>query len=82
MERMYEERHPDSRVLECVWRARATRARTVAPTVPVTVTYEMTDLGLSLQRVMRDGKAWAEGHMDEVLTHRDRHDRLEDGGGK
>lgn len=55
---------------------------TVAPAVPVTVTYEMTDLGLSLQRVMRDVKAWAEVHMDEVLTNRDRHDRLEDGGGK
>ena len=27
--------------------------RTVTPTVPVTVTYELTDLGLSLQQVMR-----------------------------
>lgn len=49
--------------------------RTVTATVPVTVTYELTDLGASLQGVMRDIKAWAEGHMDEVLTHRDQHDR-------
>jgi DNA-binding HxlR family transcriptional regulator len=49
--------------------------RTVTATVPVTVSYELTDLGASLQGVMRDIKAWAEGHMDEVLTHRDHHDR-------
>gem|GEM_PF-2614645 len=24
---------------------------------------------------MRDIKAWAEGHMDEVLTHREHHDQ-------
>ncbi len=44
--------------------------RTVTPTVPVTVTYELTDLGLSLQQVMRGIKVWAEAHMDEVLAHR------------
>jgi DNA-binding HxlR family transcriptional regulator len=49
-------------------------ARTVTPTVPVTVTYELTDLGRSLQGVMRAVKTWAEGHMDEVLTHRDEYD--------
>jgi DNA-binding HxlR family transcriptional regulator len=27
--------------------------RTVTPTVPVTVTYQLTDLGLSLQETMR-----------------------------
>ena len=48
--------------------------RTVTPTVPVTVTYELTDLGLSLHQVMRDVKAWAESHMDQVLANRDRHD--------
>lgn len=48
--------------------------RTVTPTVPVTVTYELTDLGRSLQGVMRGIKAWAEGHMEEVLTHRDGYD--------
>ncbi len=48
--------------------------RTVTPTVPVTVTYELTDLGLSLHGVMAGFKAWAEAHMDEVLTHRDDYD--------
>ena len=45
--------------------------RTVTPTVPVTVTYELTDLGSSLQRVMRGIKVWAEAHMDEVLANRE-----------
>jgi DNA-binding HxlR family transcriptional regulator len=48
--------------------------RTVTPTVPVTVTYELTDLGLSLHQVMRDIKEWAEAHMNEVLAHRERYD--------
>lgn len=48
--------------------------RTVTPTVPVTVTYELTALGRSLHDVMRGIKAWAEAHMDEVLTNRDKYD--------
>jgi DNA-binding HxlR family transcriptional regulator len=48
--------------------------RTVTPTVPVTVTYEMTDLGLSLHHLMRGIKKWAETHMDEVLANRQEHD--------
>jgi DNA-binding HxlR family transcriptional regulator len=48
--------------------------RTVTPTVPVTVTYELTDLGLSLQRVMWGVKLWAEAHMDEVLVNRKEYD--------
>jgi DNA-binding HxlR family transcriptional regulator len=48
--------------------------RTVTPTVPVTVTYQLTDLGLSLQHVMRGIKGWAEAHMDEVLAHRKEYD--------
>jgi DNA-binding HxlR family transcriptional regulator len=48
--------------------------RTVTPTVPVTVTYELTDLGLSLHRVMVDIKAWAESHMDDVLANRKEYD--------
>jgi DNA-binding HxlR family transcriptional regulator len=34
--------------------------RRVTPTVPVTVTYELTDLGLSLPEVMHRVKDWAE----------------------
>jgi DNA-binding HxlR family transcriptional regulator len=48
--------------------------RTVTPTVPVTVTYELTDLGLSLQQVMGGIKVWAEAHMDEVLANRQGYD--------
>jgi DNA-binding HxlR family transcriptional regulator len=48
--------------------------RSVTPTVPVTVAYELTGLGISLQHMMTAVKAWAESHMDEVLTHRDAYD--------
>ncbi|MFF1690146.1 MULTISPECIES: winged helix-turn-helix transcriptional regulator [unclassified Streptomyces] len=49
--------------------------RTVTPTVPVTVTYEITDLGQSLNRVMAGLKDWTETHMTEVLAHREEHHR-------
>jgi DNA-binding HxlR family transcriptional regulator len=49
--------------------------RTVTPTVPVTVTYELTALGLSLHDLMRDIKAWAEDHIDAVLAHREQYDQ-------
>jgi DNA-binding HxlR family transcriptional regulator len=49
--------------------------RTVTPTVPVTVTYELTELGLSLHGLMRGLKSWAQTHMDEVLAHRGAYDR-------
>jgi DNA-binding HxlR family transcriptional regulator len=48
--------------------------RTVTPTVPVTVTYELTALGLSLHEVVRGIKVWAEAHMDEVLANREQYD--------
>ncbi len=48
--------------------------RTVTPTVPVTVTYQLTGLGLSLQQVMQGIKLWAETHMDEVMANRDSYD--------
>jgi DNA-binding HxlR family transcriptional regulator len=44
--------------------------RTATPTVPVTVTYELTGLGLSLHQTVRGVKAWAEAHMDDVLASR------------
>jgi DNA-binding HxlR family transcriptional regulator len=49
-------------------------SRTVAPTVPVTVSYELTELGLSLHQMMRGLKTWAETHMDDVLANRAMHD--------
>lgn len=48
--------------------------RTVVATVPVTVSYELTDLGLSLHQMMRGLKAWAETHMDDVLANRSTYD--------
>jgi DNA-binding HxlR family transcriptional regulator len=48
--------------------------RSVTPTVPVTVTYDLTELGLSLHQVMRGIKVWAEANMDEVLTNRREYD--------
>jgi len=49
--------------------------RTVTPTVPVTVSYELTGLGLSLLDTTRGLRGWAQAHMDEVLAHREEHDR-------
>jgi DNA-binding HxlR family transcriptional regulator len=48
--------------------------RTVTPTVPVTVTYELTGLGLSLHHLTRGLRQWAQTHMEEVLAHRESHD--------
>ena len=48
--------------------------RTATPTVPVTVTYELADLGLSLHQMMRGLKTWAQTHMDEVLACREDYD--------
>jgi DNA-binding HxlR family transcriptional regulator len=48
--------------------------RTVTPTVPVTVSYELTDLGLSLHQLMRGLKTWSEMHMDDVLANRTTYD--------
>lgn len=49
-------------------------SRSVTPTVPVTVTYELTDLGRSLYATVRDLKTWAQQHMDEVIANRERYD--------
>ena len=48
--------------------------RTVTPTVPVTVTYELTDLGSSLHDVTRGLRTWAQEHMGEVLLNREEHE--------
>ena len=48
--------------------------RTVTPTVPATVDYALTDLGLSLHRTTRQLRVWAQDHMDTVQTHRDHYD--------
>jgi DNA-binding HxlR family transcriptional regulator len=48
--------------------------RTVTPTVPVTVSYELTSLGRSLYDLSREMRHWAQGHMSDVLAHRDSYD--------
>jgi DNA-binding HxlR family transcriptional regulator len=48
--------------------------RTVTPTVPVTVSYELTDLGLSLHDMTRGLRNWAQTHMAEVLANRENYD--------
>jgi DNA-binding HxlR family transcriptional regulator len=49
--------------------------RHLTPSVPVRVDYELTDLGRSLLPVVRAVKDWAELHMPDVRTARDRFDR-------
>ena len=41
-------------------------SRTVFPTVPVTVEYRLTSLGLSLYGVIENLKDWAEAHAHEL----------------
>ncbi len=48
--------------------------RTVTPTVPVRVDYELTPLGRSLFGVLSHLKEWAEEHMAEIETARAAHD--------
>lgn len=49
-------------------------ARTVTPTVPLTVEYDLTPLGRSLVDVFLQLKTWADLNMDEVARARDRYD--------
>jgi DNA-binding HxlR family transcriptional regulator len=48
--------------------------RTVTPTVPLKVEYELTPLGRSLVDVFLQLKAWADLNMDEVASARDSYD--------
>ena len=51
--------------------------RTVTPSVPVRVEYELTALGNDLAPVLGAIKLWAETHMDEVFAARDAYDTTE-----
>lgn len=44
--------------------------RTVTPSVPVTVTYQLTGLGLTLLPVVESIKAWSEAHIEEIHSAR------------
>lgn len=48
--------------------------RTVTPSVPVRVDYELTGLGLSLSHLLVAVKDWAEDHFDQVHDARERYD--------
>ncbi|GGN85315.1 transcriptional regulator [Streptomyces albiflavescens] len=49
-------------------------ARTVTPSVPVRVDYELTPLGMNLSCLLTAVKDWAEQHIEEVNEARDRYD--------
>ncbi|MDX6744961.1 helix-turn-helix domain-containing protein [Actinocorallia sp. A-T 12471] len=51
-------------------------SRTVYPTIPPKVEYELTELGRSVIRLMSGVKEWAEVHVDEILAARARYDEL------
>ncbi|MFI5963093.1 winged helix-turn-helix transcriptional regulator [Streptomyces asoensis] len=48
--------------------------RTVTPSVPVRVDYELTPLGRNLALLLTAVKGWAENHFDEVHAARLRYD--------
>lgn len=50
--------------------------RTVHPTVPPRVDYELTDLGRTLEAPLRAVREWAERHINEVQRARLRYDKL------
>ncbi|MGW5634254.1 winged helix-turn-helix transcriptional regulator [Streptomyces sp. NPDC003832] len=49
-------------------------SRTVTPSVPVRVDYELTPLGHSLAMLLTAVKDWAETHIDQVHAARERYD--------
>lgn len=56
--------------------------RTVTPTVPVSVSYNLTALGHSLHDVAQELRRWAQENMGEVAAHRrDYDDGAADGSG-
>jgi len=49
--------------------------RTITPSVPVRVDYELTSLGRTLLPVVRAIKDWSESHIAEIHTARSAYDR-------
>jgi DNA-binding HxlR family transcriptional regulator len=54
-------------------------SRTVTPSVPVRVDYELTVLGRSLAHLMTAVKDWAETHIEEIHEARERYDAQSQG---
>jgi DNA-binding HxlR family transcriptional regulator len=57
-----------------MWSSSASSSSESGSPAPVTVSYELTDLGLSLHQLMRGLKTWSEMHMDDVLANRATYD--------
>jgi len=51
--------------------------RTVTPTVPLRVDYELTQLGWTLVPVMAAVKKWSETHIQEIMAARDDYEASE-----
>jgi DNA-binding HxlR family transcriptional regulator len=51
-------------------------SRTVTPSVPVRVDYELTALGRSLAPVLRALKEWSEANIDQIMAARDAFERV------
>jgi DNA-binding HxlR family transcriptional regulator len=49
-------------------------SRTVTPTVPLRVDYELTPLGYTLLPHLQALKAWSEGHIAEIMAARDHYE--------
>ena len=45
--------------------------RSITPSVPMRVDYELTDLGQSLVPVLQQLKHWSETHIEQVLAARE-----------
>lgn len=53
-------------------------SRTVTPSVPLRVDYELTPLGVDLATLLTAVKAWAETHFEEVREARQGYDAVAD----
>jgi DNA-binding HxlR family transcriptional regulator len=50
--------------------------RTVTPTVPLRVDYQLTELGADLQRITEQIKHWAESNMTSIIEAREHYDAV------
>ncbi|MEV0756331.1 helix-turn-helix domain-containing protein [Streptosporangium sp. NPDC050280] len=48
--------------------------RTIYPTIPPRVEYELSPLGHSVVALMEGIKSWSEKHVAEIMTARERYD--------
>jgi DNA-binding HxlR family transcriptional regulator len=53
-------------------------SRTVTPTIPPRVDYELTELGISLREPVQGLGAWAMAHIDCIRAAQERYDKAQD----